>query len=76
MRQGDGDANEGVGCNGWRRDLEKRCLDTAQSLVMEAGYFAIAGQNERWTRSTENVEAKRQKNCSQMGLEKWEWGYG
>lgn len=29
--------------------LEERCLDTAESLVVEKGYFAIVGHSERCT---------------------------
>lgn len=60
----------------WRwkgvRNLEdivySRSLGTAESLVVEEGYFAIACQSDRGQEAHKR-EAKREKKRSQMGLE-------
>jgi hypothetical protein len=44
-------------------------------LVVGEGYFAVVCQSDR-AQEAHKREAKREKKRSEMGLDKWEVGYG
>ena len=44
--------------------LEERCLDTVKSFVLAAGYFSIAGQSDRWTRSKKKGRLEERKTVN------------